>query len=48
MAIWLGKQYLGQRDQQEVSVQVQDDETVKEMEKFFSDKKAAEAGKDNE
>lgn len=41
MLIWLGKQWLGQKDQQEVSVQVQDDETVKEMEKFFADKKNA-------
>jgi len=35
MAIWLGKQYLGQTDKQEVAVAMQNDETLKEMEKYF-------------
>lgn len=38
MAIWLGKQYLGQKEQQEVSV-VTNENAVKEMEKYFNDKK---------
>lgn len=37
MAIWLGKQYLGQKDQTEVIV-ANDDESVKEMEKYFAGK----------
>ena len=40
MAIWLGKQYLGQTDKQEVTVARSDDETVKEMEAYFDNKKA--------
>lgn len=40
MAIWLGKQYLGQTDKQEVAVTTQDDDTIKEMEQFFLDRKA--------
>lgn len=40
MAIWLGKQYLGQTEKQEVSVAVQDDETVKAMEEYFAGRKA--------
>ena len=39
MAIWLGKQYLGQTEKQEVSVSVQDDDTIREMEEYFSQKK---------
>ena len=39
MAIWLGKQWLGQTDKQEVSVAAQNDETINSMEKYFSDKK---------
>ena len=39
MAIWLGKQYLGQTDKQEVTISTNDDETVHEMEQFFKDKK---------
>lgn len=39
MAIWLGKQYLGQTEKQEVMIATQDDETVSEMEKYFADKK---------
>lgn len=38
MAIWLGKQYLGQTDKQEVSVAAQDDDTLKEMEQYFASK----------
>lgn len=41
MAIWLGKQYLGQRDQQDIQVSRSDDEIVKEMEKYFDDKRAS-------
>lgn len=35
MAIWLGKQYLGQTDKQDVKVMADDDDTVKEMDKYF-------------
>ena len=35
MAIWLGKQYLGQKDQQEISVSNNIDDTVKEMNEYF-------------
>lgn len=38
MAIWLGKQYLGQKDQQEITMSSNDD-TIKEMEKYFEEKK---------
>lgn len=38
MAIWLGKQYLGQTDKTEVTMGKVDD-TVKEMELYFNDKK---------
>ena len=37
MAIWLGKQYLGQKDQTEV-VMAKDDDSVKEMERYFAGK----------
>lgn len=40
MAIWLGKQYLGQTEKQEVAVSIQDDDTIKEMENYFAGKKA--------
>lgn len=40
MAIWLGKQYLGQTEKQEVAVVSGDDETINEMERFFAEKKA--------
>lgn len=40
MAIWLGKQYLRQTEKQEVAVAVNDDETIKEMEKYFESKQA--------
>ena len=40
MAIWLGKQYLGQTEKQEVAVTAKaDDETVREMEKYFEMRK---------
>lgn len=39
MAIWLGKQYLGQKDQQEIKMS-SDDDTVKEMERYFEHKQA--------
>lgn len=35
MAIWLGKQYLGQKDQQEIAVSANDDDTIKEMREYF-------------
>lgn len=38
MAIWLGKQYLGQTDKQEVSLALNDDDSVREMENFFKKK----------
>ena len=41
MAIWLGKQYLGQSDKQEVVVSKEDD-SIKEMDDFFKNKKAEE------
>ena len=37
MAIWLGKQYLGQKEQQDVVVTAEDD-TVKEMYEYFAQK----------
>lgn len=39
MAIWLGKQYLGQKESVETTVSLNDDDTVKEMEKYFADRK---------
>lgn len=39
MAIFLGKQYLGQTDRQEVTVQKNDDATVAEMDKYFNERK---------
>lgn len=41
MAIWLGKQYLGQAERQEVAVSVNDDDTIKEMEAYFDKQKAS-------
>lgn len=41
MAIWLGKQYLGQADKQELAVSHNDDESIKEMENYFANKKNA-------
>lgn len=45
MAIWLGKQYLGQTDKQEVTAVVTDDETIREMQNFFDNKKAEDDGR---
>lgn len=39
MAIWLGKQYLGQTDKQEVTISRQTDETIKEMEEYFDNQR---------
>lgn len=41
MAIWLGKQYLGQKEQQEIKLGQNDDDTIKEMEKYFAKQKAS-------
>lgn len=38
MAIWLGKQYLGQRDVQSIEISKPVDEMVKEMEDYFAEK----------
>lgn len=38
MAIWLGKQYLGQRDVQSIEISKSVDETLKEMEDYFAEK----------
>lgn len=40
MAIWLGKQYLGQRDQQNAEITLNDDDTIKSMERYFNDKRS--------
>ena len=40
MAIWLGKQYLGQKEQSEIALSTVEDDTVKEMEKYFESRKA--------
>lgn len=39
MAIWLGKQYLGQTEKQEVVMSMSNDDTVKEMENYFERKR---------
>lgn len=39
MAIWLGKQYLGQTDEQKITVNSIDD-SIKQMEAYFDHKKA--------
>ena len=38
MAIWLGKQYLGQTERQEIAVSKNDDDTIREMENYFASK----------
>ena len=38
MAIWLGKQYLGQRDSAEIEINKNDDDTIKAMEAYFEAK----------
>lgn len=40
MQIFLGKQWLGQKDQAEVSLTRIEDDTLKEMEKYFESKQA--------
>ena len=39
MAIWLGKQYLGQKDDVEIIVSGDDDETVRKMNEYFDKRK---------
>lgn len=39
MQIWLGKQWLGQREQQEIAI-TQADDSLKEMEQYFEYKKS--------
>lgn len=39
MAIWLGKQYLGQKDASEIEVRENIDETVREMDEYFAKKR---------
>ena len=43
MAIWLGKQFLGQAEKQEVAVSINEDETMKEMEQYFASKQKADS-----
>lgn len=43
MAIFLGKNYLGQSDRQEVKVQQNDDDSIKEMENYFDTRRKQEA-----
>lgn len=38
MAIWLGKQYLGQKESTDVTVNTNDDDTIKAMEAYFATK----------
>lgn len=45
MAIWLGKQYLGQTERQEITVSTQEDDTIKAMDAYFDAKK--QESKDN-
>lgn len=37
MAIWLGKQWLGQKDEQVIEVNRNTDETLKAMDEYFAD-----------
>lgn len=39
MQIWLGKQWLGQTEKQEVAISTQDDESINAMQRFFESKK---------
>ena len=39
MQIFLGKQWLGQKENTDVSVSVNEDDTIREMEKYFADRK---------
>lgn len=43
MAIWLGKQWLGQADKQEVAISQNNDNSIREMEKYFEDRKKADS-----
>ena len=43
MQIWLGKQWLGQKEQSEVSISRNDDETIREMEKYLGDKQESDS-----
>lgn len=40
MQIWLGKQWLGQKESQEITI-TNDDETIREMEAYFDNKKSS-------
>lgn len=40
MAIWLGKQYLGQTEKQEVAMSATEDDTTKAMEAYFARQKS--------
>lgn len=40
MAIWLGKQYLGQREAQDINITQKTDSTIAEMEAYFESRKA--------
>ena len=42
MAIFLGKQYLGQKDQQDVQISRNDDDTIKEMHEYFKQRASSE------
>lgn len=39
MAIWLGKQFLGQSEKQEMAISINDDESIKEMNDYFTMRK---------
>lgn len=41
MAIWLGKQFLGQRDVQTLEINKSVDDSIKEMEDYFASKQEA-------
>lgn len=43
MQIWLGKQWLGQKEQSEVSINRNDDETIREMENYFGSKQESDS-----
>lgn len=47
MAIWLGKQWLGQSEKQEVTVS-SDDETIRAMDAFFNARKQDECRQDGD
>ena len=38
MAIWLGKQILGQTDEKSIAISASTDETIKEMDDYFANK----------